>query len=110
MFVPATPSAPSRRSKELARELDATIADYRKREPRISNQEVREAMSLAMPSGGRQQLVVALALGVVLLIAGLVFFVTEQGGEGLPPITMAIGIVAIAFVFVLIKVFAGRNQ
>ncbi len=82
-YVPVVvvPPQPSARAKELSQAVLALIAEYRKKEPKMSVAEVQQALELAKAevgrgSGGNKTMKIALAVGLIALVltGTLVFF------------------------------------
>jgi hypothetical protein len=79
-FVPVfVPPPPSARTKRLAAEIDRTVDGFRRKEPGTSESEVRRALQLAgrRAAGGGER-TVALAVAIVMLLGGLLFFLFWQ--------------------------------
>ena len=87
VYVPVHTQQPSRRSRELAEQLRATIADYQAREPKLNSDEVRLALQSVTPGAGispaRRALIVASAVFAVLL-AGVIAATANARAEGKP--------------------------
>lgn len=110
VFVPPQPSA---RARRLAGELEQTISGFRRKEPRTRDSEVRQALRLAgrrATSSGDRAAVVAIAIAVALLLAGILVFFQQSGiGErsenvGTPPWLMqavVAGIILVVLAVVL---------
>ena len=78
-FVP--PSPPSPRAYELGRRLKETIDGFRQENPSVSKTEIRQAMGLATQRSGSQPVLIALALGLMLLGALGFFYYSRQSGD-----------------------------
>ncbi len=110
VFVPPPPSA---RARRLAGELEQTISSFRRKETRIRDSEVRQALRLAgrrAARSGDQATVVVAAIAIVLLLAGILVFFQQSGigerpeGLGTPPWLMqavVAGIILVVLAVVL---------
>lgn len=114
MFVPSVPPTEQRpispQARELANRIGSVIEEYRSYYPQLSGRDVRDALRAVRSgetgvAGPRKALGLAFAGGVAALVGAL--FATG-GPENMPdvqgmilPVTIAIGIVAIAIAFVV---------
>jgi hypothetical protein len=113
VYVPIHAQQPSRRSRELAEQLRATIAGYQAREPKLSADEVRAALVSVTPGTRTTQATrVALAAAGVLgvLVAGIVAAAVQARSEGraVPFVPIVIGVAA-ALAVVGVLVARARN-
>lgn len=79
-FVPFVPPVTTPRARELARAIDKTIEEFRRRETRTSDQDVRRALQLASArQGGAEKtlLILMAALGVIGFLLALGIFVSR---------------------------------
>lgn len=103
-FVP-TPVVPtedlSPRARDLARNLETSLQEFRQRNPSLTDAEVRQALAhLSRGHTAAPRVALLLAVGVGLAILGLVFFMFAQGGSAAgtdrPVVWIAMGIGALA--------------
>ena len=76
------PPPTSQHARQLADELSARIADYRRRHPGAKDTDVREALRLASAgsgSAGLVRLLLYFGLGIALLAGFLVFMLVRAG-------------------------------
>ena len=112
LFVPVVPSQPvqppSPRTRELAGLLSKVLDEYTKAHPNVSSAEVREAIRMAQMSAGPNRSAVAgilagtLALGVGVLLMGVLFLRGGGGGIDMEGSMPMIVIAIIAFLGILV--------
>jgi hypothetical protein len=114
-FVPVAPyvppSPPSPRTQELARLLSHAIREYEQHNPTLSGAEIREALELAardarVVSGGARS-ALAVALGSMVLLAGIAFFGLRAGNldaGSLPVAAVAVVVVGLLVGLVLMRI------
>ncbi len=79
-YVPTPPTQASLEAQELARDIEDAIVRYQDEHPSVRQQDVQQALQLARSragagSGRRQEIVVALIVGLTLLAGlGTLFF------------------------------------
>lgn len=111
IIVPHPPTAhPTARSRALAERLRTTIADFRMREPKLTDAEVALALREAQPptsASDTPRAVAALAaLAGMLLALGVALFVSRapRGGETLNAAPVAAVVVALLVGFAVFLV------
>ena len=101
-FIPP-PEQASPRAHELSRRITEAIESFRREQPDLKAEEIRQAARLALRGAGtgKEQLVVI--LGVLVALAGLgVFFYMKSGGAGgsmFPIVAIGATIVVLAVIF-----------
>ena len=111
IFVPFVPSPPpSPRAQELGRRVRETVDDFKRDNPGLKEEEIRQAMHLAMQGTGEagKRVAVALAVGLALLVL-LGFLVL---GHQLPVIGQPIILVSLIVLGLLLAgiVFVLKNR
>lgn len=103
VFVPVVPNQPpSLETQEIAREIEDVIVRYQDKHPRTTQADIQQALHLALSRarGGSRAApaVIAVAVGVAVMIAGLTLFVSQAGeGGDVPWIAIAsIGVMVLA--------------
>ena len=100
VFVPQPP--PSRRAEKLGQQLADVLGEALRGDPNMSARDVDQAMRIARAStpgltGVANARILALVVGLLVLFAGLGFFLIQRGGglEGLTGQPLILGIVAL---------------
>jgi hypothetical protein len=110
-FVPfVQPPPPSPRAYELGGRLKETIDGFRQENPSITGTEIKQAMDLARRGTGAGSQMIAIAIGVALLLLGLLAFLyfERQSGEA-NSIPMTAVVMGAMVVILVLKVFL-RNR
>ena len=108
-FVPVfVPPPPLRRTRQLARELEGTIAAFRGQNPRLRDAEIRQALGLARQRTTSTKAATMAIVGGLLaavLLLGVLFFMRQTAGDGGTTADTAQGMVPfIASIIVLLAV------
>jgi hypothetical protein len=112
MFVPPVQDRASALAIELGNKIAGLIQEFRQSHPGTSDADVRNAIRIAeMQSGSRARAQVAIAIGVALLLFGVLmaFFMSRGPGSGGPPNNMIILIIAGIAVAALAVKFVARR-
>jgi len=114
-YVPWVPSAPRRpvspQANELANKIHSLIRDYRGYYPDLSDRDVRDALRAAdptapMPAGDSTRRIIAVLLGAVLAVGGVVALRVAEGADPpriIAPIIGGLAVVVVAAAYILKK-------
>jgi len=115
MFVPFVPPPQSRASTlaiELGNKIAGLIQEFKASHPGTSDTDIVNALRIAEKqtgAGATRQVVVAVAVGLLLLGVLLAYFFAAKTGAGGPPRGMIVLIIAgIAVAAIAVKLVAGR--
>ena len=101
MMTPSGQDSP--RVRELSREIQTLVEDYRQRNPRVTSDEISAALHAARSSsGGSRAAAIALVVGlVVAFVAGVVVYFV-QSGAATPSLQWAlIGVISLVAILAL---------
>lgn len=115
IIPPQHHSHPTARSRALAERLRSTIAEFRHREPKVSEEEVLQALRDAAPSSRgalhrRKATLVAVLAGVTTAI-GLALLASNSSNAGRPiPVTPIIAVAVVGFGLIAAIILRANND
>jgi len=109
--VPYVPSPPpvSPRAQELSRRLRETIDKYKQENPSVTALDIRQALSMSVPSGSvPRRVAVVAALGLAVLGGMVAFFLSSEPGNAdvLKPV-LIVALMVVIGVIVVVKSRSG---
>jgi len=113
---PHTTAQPTARSRALADRLRATIAEFQAREPKVTKEEIAQALhAVQLPSGGRATnrtaAILAMVAGTtVALGAGLLASSAEKAGRQPSPVVIIAVLVAVLAAIAAVAIKLRRDD
>lgn len=109
IIVPHTPPPASARSRALADALKVTIAEFQRREPKLSEAEIEAALARAHDTSGardarRRRAIVGVAAGLAAGLGALIVAMTQGTSGARPPLTVLVtgGVVLVGAIVALL--------
>jgi hypothetical protein len=107
LIPPQIPTTPSPRTRALADRLRATIAEFQRREPKVTSEEVAHALRELQPNAARPGAPPLAVIATVLIALGAAMafgLVADRGGEPAPARLIAVAVLAAVLAIVVLVV------